>query len=72
MGITSNANLGPGGYDGSNVGLFYGNESNSAKTDIAAKKGIRNALIAFRNRDCSLTLFEDSIRSYGFGTRSHD
>ena len=59
MGITSDANLGPGGYDGSSVDLFYGNESNSAKTDIAAKEGIRNALIAYRNRDRSLTFFEE-------------
>ncbi|MDD6449654.1 MAG: hypothetical protein PUF78_08055, partial [Lachnospiraceae bacterium] len=57
MGLTSNAFLGPGGYDASNVELFQDNGSDTEKTDAAARKEIHRALEDYRNGSRPMTFF---------------
>lgn len=49
MGVTSNAGLGPGGYDGSHRKLFEENDFNEKRTDAIAKEDIRQALEDYRD-----------------------
>ena len=49
MGVTSNAGIGPGGYDGSHKMLFEENDFNEERTDAIAKEDIRQALEDYRD-----------------------
>ena len=57
MGLTSDSDLGPGGYDASNVGLFQDKGSDTEKTDAAARKEIHSALEDYRNGSRPMTFF---------------
>ena len=49
MGMESNPVIGPGGYDGSNLDLFYKNNQNTKLTNAAAKKEIFQLFNEYRS-----------------------
>ena len=57
MGLTSNAGIGPGGYDGSHEILFAENDFNEERTDAIAKENIRKAMEDYLDGKRSMKFF---------------